>query len=146
MAQPTSIPGTQEAIDAAERLYQAWADAFANKDLEAVLALYAPNATLESPLVNTLLKTERGVVEGRDDLRHFFGIIISSTPALRNRHRESFFTDGRTMIWEYPRLTPSGEQTEMAEVMKIENGLIRHHRIYWGWGGTKLLQGDRYRA
>ena len=146
MTQPTSNSSTTEAIDAAERLYRAWADAFAEKNLEAVLALYAPDATLESPLVNTLLKTERGVVEGRENLRHFFGIIISSTPALKNRYRDSFFTDGRTMIWEYPRVTPTGEQTEMAEVMKIENGLISSHRIYWGWGGTKLLQTDRYRV
>ena len=134
------------AVRAAERIYQAWADGFANKDLEAILALYAPNATLESPLVNTLLKTERGIVEGRENLRHFFDIIISSTPPLNKRHRESFFTDGRTMIWEYPRLTPTGEQPEMAEVMKIENGLIVAHRIYWGWASTKLLQQDSYRA
>jgi len=134
------------AVKAAERIYQAWADGFANKDLEAIMALYAPNASLESPLVNTLLKTERGIVEGHDNLRHFFGIIISSTPPLKNRHREGFFTDGRTMIWEYPRVTPTGEQPEMAEVMKIDNGLIVAHRIYWGWGSTKLLQKDGYRA
>ena len=131
---------------AAERIYQAWAHAFATKDLEAVLALYAPDATLESPLVNTLLKTERGVVEGRENLRHFFGIIIRTTPALKNRHRQNFFTDGRNIIWEYPRVTPAGEQTEMAEVMQIEGGLIKAHRIYWGWAGTRLLQQDAYRA
>jgi len=134
------------AVVAAERIYQAWADGFANKDLEAILALYAPDATLESPLVNMLLKTERGVVEGRENLRHFFGVILASTPPLKHRHRESFFTDGRTMIWEYPRVTPTGEQPEMAEVMKIENGLIVAHRIYWGWASSKLLQSDAYRA
>ncbi|MDB5871619.1 MAG: hypothetical protein JWQ07_1061 [Ramlibacter sp.] len=132
--------------EAAERIYQAWAHAFATKDLEAVLALYAPDATLESPLVNVLLKTERGVVEGREALRNFFGIIIRTTPALKDRYRQSFFTDGRTMIWEYPRLTPAGDQTDMAEVMQIENGLIKAHRIYWGWAGSKLLQTDAYRA
>lgn len=144
MTQANSVSGTQEAIDAAERIYQAWAGAFAKKDLEGVLALYATDATLESPLVNVLLKTERGVVEGKKNLRHFFGIVINNTPPLTDRFRDSFFTDGRTLIWEYPRVTPSGEQTDMAEVMTIEGGLIKAHRIYWGWRGSKLLQTDLY--
>jgi hypothetical protein len=129
-----------------EEIYQAWARAFAHRDLEAVLALYAPDATLESPLVNNLLGTEMGIVEGRENLRKFFGIIIESTPALKDRHRANFFTDGKTMIWEYPRITPTGEQTDLAEVMELKDGLIRAHRIYWGWMGTKLLQKDQYRT
>ena len=129
-----------------EAIYQAWAKAFADKDLEGVLALYAPDAMLESPLVNNLLGTERGIVEGRENLRKFFGIIIERTPPLKNRHRANFFSDGKTMIWEYPRVTPSGEQTDLAEVMELKDGLIRAHRIYWGWRGTKLLQKDQYRT
>ena len=129
-----------------EAIYRAWAKAFADKDLEGVLALYAPDAMLESPLVNNLLGTERGIVEGRENLRKFFGIIIERTPPLKNRHRANFFTDGKTMIWEYPRVTPSGEQTDLAEVMELKDGLIQAHRIYWGWRGTKLLQKDQYRT
>ena len=129
-----------------EAIYQAWAKAFADKDLEGVLALYTSDATLESPLVNNLLKTERGVVEGRENLRKFFRIIIDSTPALKNRHRASFFSDGKTMIWEYPRVTPTGEQTDMAEVMELKDGRIHRHRIYWGWQGTQALQKDKYRT
>jgi ketosteroid isomerase-like protein len=129
-----------------EAIYQAWAKAFADKDLEGVLALYTSDATLESPLVNNLLKTERGVVEGRENLRKFFRIIIDSTPALKNRHRASFFSDGKTMIWEYPRVTPAGEQTDMAEVMELKDGRIHRHRIYWGWQGTQTLQKDQYRT
>jgi SnoaL-like protein len=129
-----------------EAIYQAWAKAFADKNLEAVVALYAPDATLESPLVNNLLKTERGIVEGRENLRKFFRIIIESTPALKNRHRANFYTDGKTMIWEYPRVTPSGEQTDLAEVMELKDGLIHAHRVYWGWKGTQSLQKDQYRT
>ena len=129
-----------------EAIYQAWAKAFADRDLEAVLALYAPDAMLESPLVNNLLRTERGTVEGRENLRKFFGIILESTPPLKNRHRANFFTNGKVMMWEYPRVTPGGEQTDMAEVMELKDGLIHRHRIYWGWGGTKLLQKDQYRS
>jgi hypothetical protein len=129
-----------------EAIYQAWAKAFADRDLEAVLALYAADATLESPLVNNLLGTERGIVEGRENLRKFFGIILERTPSLKNRHRANFFSDGKMMMWEYPRVTPTGEQTEMTEVMELKDGLIKAHRVYWGWGGTKLLQKDQYRT
>ena len=128
-----------------ERIYQAWAHAYATKDLEAVLALYAPDAVLESPLVNTLLKTDLGVIEGRENLRPFVEIIIRRTPPLVDRYRQSFFTDGKTLIWEYPRNTPSGQKADMAEVMEIEDGLIKAHRIYWGWYGTQMLQSDAYR-
>lgn len=129
-----------------ERLYDAWAAAFANRDLDAAVALYAPDATLESPLVNNLLGREEGVVSGREDLRGFFKIIFDSTPSLKKRHRTNFYTDGRFMTWEYPRVTPWGEQPEMTEVMELKDGLIHRHRIYWGWKSSKLLQKDRYRT
>jgi hypothetical protein len=129
-----------------ERIYDAWAKGFAERDLEAILALYAPDATLESPLVNNLLRTDSGIVSGREQLRKFFGIILESTPSLKDRHRANFFTNGKVMIWEYPRVTPSGEQTDLAEVMELKDGLIQAHRIYWGWVGTKLLQKDQYRS
>jgi len=128
-----------------EAIYQAWAKAFAERDLEGVLRLYAPDATLESPLVNNLLGTELGVVQGKENLRKFFAIILDSTPALKDRHRANFFTDGKVMIWEYPRVRPGGEQTDMAEVMALEDGLIKSHRIYWGWKGANLLRKDQYR-
>lgn len=44
-------------------------------------------------------------------------------------------TDGRTLMWEYPRAMPDGEQIDIMEVMDVRDGLIQHHRIYWGWKG-----------
>jgi hypothetical protein len=127
-------------------LYEAWARAFADRDLDAAVGLYSPDCTLESPLVNNLLGREEGVVSGREDLRRFFKIIFDSTPSLKKRHRTNFHTDGRVMTWEYPRITPWGEQPEMTEVMELKDGLIHCHRIYWGWKSTQLLQKDQYRT
>jgi hypothetical protein len=28
--------------------------------------------------------------------------------------------------------------------MEIENGLIRKHRVYWGWFGVNVLKQDQY--
>ena len=53
------------AVADAERIYHAWDDALKRRDLEASLSLYAPDATIESPLVRHLLGTESGVCRGR---------------------------------------------------------------------------------
>jgi hypothetical protein len=28
--------------------------------------------------------------------------------------------------------------------MEIEDGLIRRHRVYWGWFGVKVIEENRY--
>jgi hypothetical protein len=108
------------------------------------VALYAPNCRLESPLVRHLLKSEEGVVVGRDKLRDFLKVVFERTPPVRERYRDGFFTDGRKLIWEYPRRKPDGEQMDFVEVMEIADGLIHRHCVYWGWFGVKLIEQDRY--
>jgi hypothetical protein len=134
-----------EAIRSVERIYRLWDEALGAKDVEAAAALYAPDTVLESPLVRHLLKSERGIVEGRENLRSFLRIVFERTPRSRRRHREGFFTDGRKLIWEYPRATPDGDQMDFVEAMEIEDGLIRRHCVYWGWYGVKVIEEDRYR-
>jgi hypothetical protein len=45
------------------------------------------------------------------------------------------FSNGRTLMWEYPRATPEGDKMDFAEVMDIRDSLIGRHRVYWGWFG-----------
>lgn len=128
-----------------KRVYQLWDEALGAKDVDAAAALYAPDTVLESPLVRYLLKSEQGIVQGREKLRDFLRIVFDRTPPIRHRHRAGFFTDGRKLIWEYPRATPDGEQMDFVEAMEIEEGLIRRHCVYWGWRGVKVLADDAYR-
>jgi SnoaL-like domain len=129
----------------AEQIYHDWDEALGRKDVEAAIALYAPDCVLESPLIRHLLQSERGVVEGRDKLRDFVRLVFSRTPAARQRYRKGFFTDGRKLIWEYPRATPDGEQMDFVESMEInDDGLIQRHCVYWGWYGVGVLQRDAY--
>ena len=134
----------EQAIRAVERVYHEWDEALGAKDVEAAVALYAPDCQLESPLVRHLLKSEEGIVTGRERLREFLKIVFARTPPSRQRYREGFFTDGRKLMWEYPRQKPDGEQMDFVEVMEIADGLIRRHCVYWGWFGVKVLQEDRY--
>ncbi len=130
----------------AERIYRDWDEALGRKDVEAAMTLYAPDCVLESPLVCHLQNSERGIVEGRDRLREFVRLVFARTPAARQRYRKGFFTDGRKLIWEYPRATPDGEQMDFVESMEInDEGLIQRHCVYWGWYGVGVLQHDAYR-
>jgi ketosteroid isomerase-like protein len=72
----------------AEQIYRDWDDALGRKDVDAAAALYARDCVLESPLVCHLLKSERGVVEGREKLREFIRVVFERTPPARKRYRE----------------------------------------------------------
>jgi SnoaL-like domain len=129
----------------AERIYHDWDEALGRKDVDAAMTLYARDCVFESPLVCHLIKSERGVVEGRDKLREFVSLVFARTPTVRQRYRKGFFTDGRKLIWEYPRATPSGEQMDFMESMEInDDGLIQRHCVYWGWYGVGVLRRDAY--
>jgi len=123
-----------------ERIYKLWDDALGRRDLDAALALYADDASIESPLVQQLMKTPKGIVQGKDQLREFITRVFRNPPPQRKRFRTGFFTDGRTVTWEYPRATPDGGQMDLVEVMEIENGSISRHRVYWGWYALGLLK------
>ena len=82
---------------------------------------------------------------GRDNLRDFVKLVFATQPALRRRYRTGFFTDGKRLMWEYPREAPDGPQMDLVEVMDIADGLIQRHRVYWGWLGLKVLEEDGHR-
>ena len=121
-----------------ERIYRLWDEALGKKDLEASLSLYADDATIESPLVRHLMKGSDGIVQGKENLRSFIAKVFQTNPPQRKRFKQGFFTDGRVLTWEYPRSAPEGEQMDLVEVMEIENGLIKRHRVYWGWYALKV--------
>ena len=127
-----------------ERIYREWDRAWSEDDLEAMIALYAPDATLESPLVPHLLGGHDGVLKGRDQIRALLEKAAPRKPGRRTFHRRGYFTDGTTLVWEYPRATPEGEQMDFFEVMEISAGLIQAHRVYWGWRGVEVIKADAY--
>lgn len=60
----------------------AWCDAWNRRDLEAVLAHYADDVTLCSPLVVKRFGRSDGVLRGKDELRAYFGKGMTN-PALQ---------------------------------------------------------------
>jgi steroid Delta-isomerase len=123
-------------------IYERWHATVVGGDLDGLMALYAKEAILETPLILATLqdKTE-GILKGKSAIRPFFeaGFRKRRNDLGRWYRTRTFFSNGRQLTWEYPRVTPQGDQVDLVEVMDIANGLIAHYRVYWGWVGFKML-------
>ena len=125
-----------------ERIYKLWYAYARKRDGAGLLSLYAPDATLESPVARAVMGGSSGVLHGRSQILAFFQALAKQpTNELVRWYREPdrFLFDGTTLMWEYPRITPNGDQIDILEVMHLTGGLIQHQRVYWGWFGLQYL-------
>jgi steroid Delta-isomerase len=126
-----------------ERIHREWHERAKVRDTDGLLALYAQDAVLETPLVQGIFDGRpSGTLRGHGEIRPFFEEGARRLPGdLARWYRTGrWLTDGeRLLVWEYPRAAPDGDQVDIVEIMEIANGLIQYHRIYWGWFGTALL-------
>jgi len=123
-------------------VYERWHETVVDRDLDGLMALYAEDAVLETPLIlATLTHRNEGILNGKAEIRPFFeaGLRKLQNDFDRWYRTSIFFSNGRQLTWEYPRETPHGDQVDLIEMMDIANGLIAHHRVYWGWVGFKAL-------
>jgi steroid Delta-isomerase len=123
-------------------VYERWHETILARDLDGLMALYAEDAILETPLIlATLRDRTEGILKGESEIRPFFAAGLRKLPNDLGRwyRTGTFFSNGRQLTWEYPRDTPHGDQVDIVEAMDIANGLITHHRVYWGWVGFKAL-------
>ncbi|MBV9770033.1 MAG: nuclear transport factor 2 family protein [Bryobacterales bacterium] len=140
--QPT--PGAINLSSPVERIYHAWDEALSRNDATALTALYAKDATIESPLVPHLMGLDRAL-SGHEEIRAFWEKLAERKPAVRQYYRTGYLTDGKKLMWEYPRKTPAGDQMDFVEVMELNReGLIQRYRVYWGWFGFGVLKRDEY--
>ena len=126
-----------------ERIHREWHERAKARDTDGLLALYAKDAVLETPLVQGIFDGQpSGTLRGHREICPFFeeGARRLPNELVRWYRTGRWLTDGeRLLVWEYPRAAPDGDQVDLVEVMEIANGLIQYHRIYWGWFGTALL-------
>ena len=134
---------TDDSDAAIRHIYAQWHACVVARDLTGLMALYAEDAVFETPLILATLphKTE-GVLRGKAEIGAFFDAGLRKLPGALGRWWRSgtFFANGRQLVWEYPRETPQGDQIDLVEAIDVENGLIAHHRVYWGWVGFQSLQ------
>lgn len=125
----------------AQHIYEAWHTAAKARDTAALIDLYHDDAEFESPLVPVIMARASGVLRGRAEIEAFLAEGTRRRPnELVRWYRDgTHFVSGSTLVWEYPRQTPEGDQVDILELMDIRGGKIMHHRIYWGWFGTQML-------
>ena len=90
-------------------IHQEWHRAASTRDTLALIALYADDAILESPLVPALMDGKSdGVLRGKGEIGRFFAAGARSRPIdlVRWYRSDTYFSAGGTLIWEYPRVTP----------------------------------------
>lgn len=145
MPMPRTGPKEQHYATPVERVYYEWDKALSENNANALLELYAPDAVIESPLIPHLLGKEEGVCSGREEMRPFFEAVAKRKPPARQYYRTGYLTDGKRLIFEYPREGPRGEQMDFIQSMEInEAGLIQRHCVYWGWYGVGMMERDEY--
>jgi steroid Delta-isomerase len=135
-------PMTENTDAQIRHIHDQWHETIVGRDIDGLVALYAEDAILETPLILvTLTDRTQGILRGKSEIRPFFEAGLRKLGSELNRwHRTGlFFSNGRRLIWEYPRETPWGDQVDLVEVMDISDGLIAHHRVYWGWVGFQAL-------
>lgn len=123
------------AREAMERVYRTWDDAIAAGDVSTLVNLYARDAEIESPLIYEFTASRTGVLRGREAFRSLYEEVARrQSNVIRPRHHDGYLARGRRIIWEYPRVTPAGDQSEFVECWDFnERYEIQSHRVYWGW-------------
>lgn len=96
-------------------------------------------------VIATLRDRTEGILRAHAEIRPFFASGLRQLPNVLGRWYRTglFFSNGRQLIWEYPRVTPDGDQVDLVEITEITHGRITHHRAYWGWVGFKALTATR---
>lgn len=125
-----------------KKIYNDW-DSFAkSKQTEKLVNLYDENAIFESPLVPAILDNKKtGILNGKEEIRFFLeeGAKRRPNELVKWYRTGEYLFNKNTLVWEYPRQMEDGEQLDILELMKIEDGLIIEHRIYWGWKGCMQI-------
>jgi hypothetical protein len=123
-------------------IYDRWHESIRVSDVDGLVELYSADAVFESPLVMVVYRDRpNGILRGTSELRAFFATGGRNLQNSFGRwyRTNTFFSNGQQLVWEYPRETPQGDQVDLIEMMDIANGLIAHHRVYWGWVGFQSL-------
>jgi steroid Delta-isomerase len=118
------------------------------QDLVGLMELYAEESVLESSAILVLEKNTLGILRGKSEIRlHFESLFRMLGEGVRSWRCFSPFcmNDCGRIVWEYPSHWPSGDQLEVVHSADTRNGLIVHHRMYWGWRSFHTLVAEIFR-
>jgi limonene-1,2-epoxide hydrolase len=113
------------------RIAHAWLAHFNNYDVDALVALYADDATHTSPKIRALHPNTGGKLLGKASLASWWRESNARLPGLRYELVAATADDERVFI-EYVRHAPSDAPMPVAEVFDTRDGKIIASRVYHG--------------
>jgi ketosteroid isomerase-like protein len=112
---PDTMRSTPDPVAFARR----WAAEWNARDLEAILAHYAPDVVFRSPVAARVLPGSAGTVRGLDALRHYWSTALTASPGLRFEVLD-VYAGIDTLVIRF-----RNEKGELrAEVLTFRDGLI----------------------
>src|SRR5438552_3631220 len=112
-------------------LARAWVAAFNTHDVEALVALYAADATHTSPKIRSLNPSTGGKLCGKAALAAWWRDSNARLPGLRYELTFVTASDERVFV-EYLRHAPNEAAMPVAEVFDVRGGKIVASRVYHG--------------
>jgi len=121
---------TDESLAAAERLLGDLEAAFSRHDVEGLVALFAPDATIESYLVSVVFHRKDGVCRGTAEIREFIrGLMQRGVPW---GGHEPPIVRGNTIAVEFQSPDSAAEKFSV-DIIELKDGKVRSLRAYAGW-------------
>jgi limonene-1,2-epoxide hydrolase len=110
---------------------RAWLDAFNAHDVDALVALYADDATHTSPKIRALHPDSGGKLVGKPALASWWRAANARLPGLRYEATAIVADEARAII-EYLRHAPNEAPMPVAEAFDVRGGKIVASRVYHG--------------
>jgi ketosteroid isomerase-like protein len=128
-------------VSTTEAFVREFDSAWSSNDVEAAVALFAPDATLETPLAQRVLHRKDGVLHGREEIRAMVSALMSGGRGWGGH--EPPIVRGNTLAIEFRRAGSDGEHYSV-DIIELKDGKIQSLRAYVGWrAAAPSADGDR---
>ena len=127
-----------EKVTTVEQLISDLEAASSRNDVEAIVALFAPDATIGSYLVSRVFNRAEGVCRGRAEIREL-ALALSKRGRPWGGHEPPIIR-GNTVAIEY-RSASSDAETFSVDIIEVRDGKIQSLRAYAGWRAMTALTG-----
>ena len=119
-----------EQVSTVEQLISDLEAASSRNDVEALVALFAHDATIESYLVSRVFNRKEGVCRGRAEIREL-ALALSKHGRPWGGHEPPIIR-GNTVAVEYRSASSDAEKFSV-DIIELRDGTIQSLRAYAGW-------------
>ncbi len=126
-------------VEQIEQMIRGLETAFSQNDIEGIVAAFAQDATVESPIIARLFNREEGVCRGRDEIREL-ARAWKRLGVPWGEHKPPLVR-GNTVAIEYMRASSDGERFSV-DIVEIHDGMIQSLRAYVGWRAVMALASE----